>query len=91
MRPDTRGAPYVNQAQNAPPPAPAPAPETVARGLGWVPLWRAWSRMAADMTADTSAAQPMSYTPTIRLADGTPLQPANADLTNAMRFLLDLV
>jgi hypothetical protein len=33
----------------------------------------------------------MSYTPTIRLADGTPLQPANADLTNAMRFLLDLV
>ena len=91
MRPDTRGAPYVNAAQNAPPAAPAPAPETVARSLGWVPLWRAWSRMASDITADTSAAQPMSYTPTIRLADGTPLQPTNADLTNAMRFLLDLV
>ena len=46
--------------------------------------------MAADMTADTSATAPMSYTPPIRLADGTPLQPTNADLTNGIRFLLDL-
>jgi hypothetical protein len=90
MRPDTRVAPYVNKAQNAPPAAPAPAPETVATALGWVPLWRAWSRMATDITADTSAQTAMSYTPTIRLPNGTPLQPTNSDLTNAMRFLLDL-
>jgi len=38
----------------------------------------------------TCALPILSYTPTIRLADGTPLQPTNADLTNAMRFLLDL-
>jgi hypothetical protein len=90
MRPDTRVAPYVNKAQNAPPAAPAPAPETVATALGWVPLWRAWSRMATDITADTSAQTAMSYTPTIRLPNGTALQPTNFDLTNAMRFLLDL-
>ena len=81
---------YVNAAQNAPPAPPAPSPEAVSRALGWVPLWRAWSRMATDITADTSATSPMSYTPTVRLADGTLLQPSNADLTNAMRFLLDL-
>jgi hypothetical protein len=92
MRPNpVPGAPaYVNAAQNAPPAAPAPAPEVVARALGWIPLWRAWSRMASDVTADSSSAVPMSYTPTVTLGDGTQLQPSNADLTNAIRFLLDL-
>lgn len=92
MRPNpVPGAPaYVNAAQNAPPAPPAPAPEAVARALGWVPLWRAWSRMAADVTADSASTAPMSYTPAVRLADGTRLQPSNADLTNAIRFLLDL-
>ena len=46
--------------------------------------------MAADVTADTSATTPMSYAPTVQLADGTRLQPSNADLSNAIRFLLDL-
>ena len=92
MRPNpVPGAPaYVNAAQNAPPAPPAPAPEAVARALGWVPLWRAWSRMAGDVTADSASTTPMSYTPSVRLADGTRLQPSNADLTNAIRFLLDL-
>ena len=92
MRPNpVPGAPaYVNAAQNAPPAPPAPAPDVVARALGWVPLWRAWSRMASDVTADSSSAVPMSYTPSVTLGDGTQLQPSNADLTNAIRFLLDL-
>jgi hypothetical protein len=91
MRPNpVPGAPYVNAAQNAPPPAPAPAPELVARAMGWVPLWRAWSRVAADVTSDTSAATPMHYTPAVALPDGTSVQPSNADLSNAIRFLLDL-
>jgi hypothetical protein len=46
--------------------------------------------MATDVTADTAAQTAMSYTPTIRLPNGTALQPTNFDLTNAMRFLLDL-
>jgi hypothetical protein len=46
--------------------------------------------MASDVTADSSSAAPMSYTPTVTLGDGTQLQPSNADLTNAIRFLLDL-
>jgi hypothetical protein len=46
--------------------------------------------MAADITADSSAQTPMSYTPPIGLPDGTRIQPSNADLTNAIRFLLDL-
>ena len=88
MRPAPAG--YANAAQSAPPAAPSPDPETLARSMGWVPLWRAWSRMAADVTADSSAQTPMSYTPAVGLPDGTRIQPCNADLTNAIRFLLDL-
>jgi hypothetical protein len=92
MRPDPRvGAPaYTSLAQSAPPAAPALAPELVARALGWVPLWRAWSRIAADVTADASASSPMHYTPAVSLGDGTDLQPTNVDLTNGIRLLLDL-
>jgi carbon starvation protein CstA len=32
----------------------------------------------------------MHYTPAVALDDGTDFQPSNADLTNAIRFLLDL-
>jgi hypothetical protein len=32
----------------------------------------------------------MSYTPAVALRDGTRFQPSNADLTGAIRFLLDL-
>ena len=58
--------------------------------MGWVPLWRAWSRMAADVTSDASAPTAMNYTPVVPLPDGTQYRPSNADLTNAIRFLLDL-
>ena len=92
MRPNPQpGAPrYENAAMSPPPPPPAPSPEAIARAMGWVPLWRAWSRMAADVTADTSSTAPMHYTPAVALADGTDFQPTNSDLTNAIRFLLDL-
>lgn len=92
MRPDPRtgAAAYENAAMSPVPPPPAPSPDAVARAMGWVPLWRAWTRVAADITADTSSADPMSYTPVVSLGDGTRVQPSNADLTNAIRFLLDL-
>jgi hypothetical protein len=86
MRPNpVPGPDYASRAQTA-----APRSEPIARALGWVPLWRAWSRMATDITADTSAATPMNYTPAVALRDGTRFQPSNADLTGAVRFLLDL-
>jgi hypothetical protein len=87
MRPNPAvGAPvYSSRAQAA-----APRSEPIARALGWVPLWRAWSRVATDITADTLATTPMSYTPAVALRDGTLFQPSNADLTSAIRFLLDL-
>jgi hypothetical protein len=64
--------------------------EPVATALGWVPLWRAWTRLAGDLTADVDAAVTMPYTPTARRADGSTFRPTNADLTAGVRFLLDL-
>src|SRR5207248_6134161 len=73
MRPNPApgAAPYTSAAQSAPAAPPAPTPEAVARALGWVPLWRAWSRMAADVTANTASTEPMSYTPAVGFANGT--------------------
>ena len=91
MRPNPNpGAAYENAAMTPVPPPPAPPPDAIARAMGWVPLWRTWSRIAADVTADTSSPAPMHYTPAVALDDGTDFQPSNADLTNAIRFLLDL-
>jgi hypothetical protein len=58
--------------------------------MGWLPLWRAWVRVACDTTADADAAIVMPYTPTVVAADGTTFRPTNRDLTTAVRFLLDL-
>ena len=68
----------------------APAGEPLAAAMGWIPLWRAWLRMATDVTADSTAATPMPYTPTVATRDGRSFQPTNADLSTAVRFLLDL-
>lgn len=83
MRPDPAGpgAPYVSS---------APGGEALAREMGWIPAWRAWLRVAGDLTADTSATAPMLYTPTVATRDGHTFQPTNAQLTEAVRFLLDL-
>jgi hypothetical protein len=70
--------------------SPADDGEPLANALGWVPLWRAWTRIAADVTADTGSELPMPYTPTARLPGRAPAPPSNGDLTTAIRFLLDL-
>ena len=62
----------------------------VADAMGWVPLWRAWLRVAADTTQDTGAARVSPDTPTVRAADGTAFRPTNAQLTAGVRYLLDL-
>ncbi len=68
----------------------AAAGEEIANLMGWVPLWRAWLRVAADPKADTLAATAEQYTPFVTRADGSVSQPTNAELSQAIRFLLDL-
>jgi hypothetical protein len=62
----------------------------VADAMGWVPLWRAWLRVASDTTADTGARVVSRDTPTVRASDGTVFRPTNAQLTAGIRYLLDL-
>lgn len=81
MRPDPNNAPYASAAS---------AGEPLATAMGWLPLWRAWTRMASDTTADAEGATVMAYTPAVVGADGTTIRPTNQDLTTAIRFLLDL-
>jgi hypothetical protein len=80
MRPVPTAPPYAPRAGEA---------EPVATAMGWVPLWRAWSRVATDVTADSAATAAMSYTPPASLPDGR-RAPTNDELTRALRFLLDL-
>ena len=70
--------------------SPAAAGEDLANRMGWLPLWRAWLKMAADVTADSSATTAQPYTPYVTFADGHRAQPTNAQLSEAVRFLLDL-
>lgn len=70
--------------------SPAPDGETIATAMGWVPLWRAWLRMAKDVTASTTADTAMPYTPTVATRDGRTFQPTNAELSTAVRYVLDL-
>ncbi len=72
-----------------PPGAPHPG-RAIADALGWVPLWRAWVRMAADPTTDTRSDLAMPYTPEVATADGRRLRATNRQLTDGMRYLLDL-
>ena len=80
----------------APPDVAAPADATLATGaqiahaMGWVPLWRAWLRVAADLEQDTASARSSPDTPVVVTADGVSIRPTNAQLTAAMRYLLDL-
>lgn len=69
---------------------PAPDGEPFATAMGWVPLWRAWLRVATDPAADATAAVAMPYTPLVTLADGTRRRLTNAELTLGIRFLLEL-
>ena len=58
--------------------------------MGWLPLWRAWLRVATDPGTDSDAAVTMPFTPIVRLPDGTERALTNAELTEGVRFLLDL-
>jgi hypothetical protein len=83
-------------AGGAAPDGPFPADATLAAGaalahaMGWVPLWRAWLRVASDTQQDTSSATVSPDTPVVQAADGTRSRPTNAQLTAAIRYVLDL-
>lgn len=79
-----------------PPPPPAPPPagtregRTIALAMGWVPLWRAWLRMATDTLSDADSGVAMAYAPTVTAHDGETFRPTNAELTAGVRHLFDL-
>jgi hypothetical protein len=69
---------------------PASGGEAVAGGLGWIPLMKAWKAMATDRHADSSSQSRHARAPFFRPDNTPPRQPTNSELTEAMRFLLDL-
>lgn len=81
MRPDPRNAAYHSAAA---------AGHDLAAAMGWVPLWRAWLHVAEDLTADGDADIAMDYTPEVSFPDGTRRRPTNRQLTEGVRFVLDL-
>lgn len=70
--------------------APQPVGEELVAAMGWIPLWRAWLRVATDVQADTDAATVLPSTPLVRFRSGAVRRPTNAELTEGVRFLLDL-
>ncbi|HEX9644863.1 MAG TPA: tyrosinase family protein [Acidimicrobiia bacterium] len=68
---------------------PAPAGEPIATAMGWIPIWRAWLRMATDPAADTSSSLAMPYTPVVQFADGS-RRPTNEELSAGVSYLLEL-
>ena len=69
--------------------APQAAGRDVAEAMGWLPLWRAWLTVAGDATADAGAAVAHAQTPTVTFPAGD-RKPTNSELTDGVRFLLDL-
>jgi hypothetical protein len=64
--------------------------EALVDQLGWLPVFRAWSRVATDVQQDADSDLPAPYNPRIRAADGRWVQPTNRQLNAAVRYLLDL-
>lgn len=71
--------------------SPAPDGEALANRMGWLPAWRAWLRVATDPAADTAATTADASTPFVPNTDGSTSRPTNAELSEAVRFLLDLL
>ncbi|MGE4561117.1 MAG: hypothetical protein AB7E77_13020, partial [Desulfobulbus sp.] len=80
-----------------PPPGPAadgqpvrPDGAQIATGLGWIPTFTAWKKMAVDTAQDSEATDAMADIPALRLDGEPPLRPTNRDLNTAIRYLFDL-
>jgi hypothetical protein len=62
----------------------------VAEAMGWLPLWRAWLAVASDPAANADGTGTHAQTPTVTFPAGPPRKPTNRELTQGIRFLLDL-
>jgi hypothetical protein len=69
---------------------PQPVGADLVAAMGWIPLWRAWIRVATDAQADAGSPLPLASTPLVRFPDGSVRRPTNAELTEGVRYLLDL-
>jgi hypothetical protein len=69
---------------------PQPVGADLVAAMGWIPLWRAWVRIASDPQTDAAADFAVPSTPLVHFADGAVRRPTNAELTGGVRFLLDL-
>ncbi|MFG1817864.1 hypothetical protein ACGFIF_29170 [Kribbella sp. NPDC049174] len=67
-----------------------PVGADLVAAMGWIPLWRAWIRVATDAQADAASPLPLASTPLVRFPDGSVRRPTNAELTEGIRYLLDL-
>jgi hypothetical protein len=67
------------------------AGRVLAEAMGWLPLWRTWLGVATTVGQDvaSNAAAPASR-PTVSFPDGTSKKPTNLELTNGVRYLLDM-
>ena len=70
--------------------SPSPGGEALANTMGWIPVWRSWLRMAADPSADSQSDRTHRATPFVDQPGEVPRQPSNRELSDAIRFLLDL-
>ena len=62
----------------------------LADTLGWLPAFRAWARVAGDIEQDPTADVAAPYSPHIQSGTGNRTQPTNRNLTEIVRYLLDL-
>ena len=67
-----------------------PVGADLVAAMGWLPVWRAWLRVATDPSANADAPFAAQTTPLVRFPDGSVRRPTNAQLTEGVRFLLDL-
>jgi hypothetical protein len=67
-----------------------PVGADLVAAMGWIPLWRSWIRVATDAQADAASPLPLASTPLVRFPDGSVRRPTNAELTEGIRYLLDL-
>jgi hypothetical protein len=96
----TGGAPVEGAAVAAPDPllrtppgayaGAQPVGADLVAAMGWLPLWRAWLRVATDPGGNADAPFAAQTTPLVRFPDGAVRRPTNAQLTEGVRFLLDL-
>ena len=69
--------------------APGDAGRQLAEAMGWLPLWRAWLRIATSPTLNAGGTG-TTGNPEVTMPGGTKKRPTNRELTQAVAWLLDM-